>query len=260
MALARELMGRTRVHRLLEGYRDRPPAALEDIAVTLVKIAQLVADLAEVVELDINPLLADAAGVLALDARIRVTRPAIGGTGRFAIRPYPSELEEMVTLPNGRAFLLRPIRPEDEPPLREGFRKLSPESVRMRFFAPLHELGHPLAARLTQIDYEREMALVLTDRGPPGQMPIYAVVRINADPDGDRAEFAITVRDDMAGQGIGTLLMRRILRYAADRGIGEVYGDVLAENERMLTLCRELGFDLRHFARDPGIVRVSRAP
>jgi acetyltransferase len=260
MALARELMSRTRVYRLLQGYRDRPKAALDAIAVSLVKVAQLAADLAEVTELDINPLLADHEGVLALDARVRVKRSDVRGSERFAIRPYPRELEDLVALPDGRCFLLRPVRPEDEPQFREGFQKLSAEHVRMRFFAPMRELTHQSAARLTQIDYEREMALVLTDNGVAGQMPIYGGVRMIAEPDGGRAEFAVTVRDDMAGQGLGTLLMRRILQYAASRGIGEIYGTVLAENKAMLALCRDLGFHLSYETEEPGIVRVSRAP
>ena len=231
LKLARELMAETRVFRLLQGYRDRPPAALDEIALTLVKVSQLIVDIGEIVELDINPLLADAAGVIALDARIRVKstdRPAVA---RLAIRPYPRELEEVVTLADGAKFLLRPIRPEDEPELRAAFNKLSPESIRLRFFIPLRALSHDLAARLTQIDYDREMALIATEPGPAGRRPIYAVVRIATDPDKERAEFAIVVRDDIAGRGLGTLLMSKIMAYATSCGIREIFGDVLPENE-----------------------------
>lgn len=242
MNLAYELMRQTRVFKLLQGYRDRPPAALDEIALTLIKLSQLIADLPEVTELDINPLLADDEGVIALDARIKVHKAAGEGTARFAIRPYPRELEAPVDLLSGRALLLRPIRPEDEPALRHAFTLLSPQSIRMRFFAHLKEMSHALGARLTQIDYEREMALILTDpRGTPDSQ-IYAVVRISADPDNEAAEFAVIVRDDMTGQGLGEILMRRMIDYARGRGIGNLFGDVLVGNDTMLAFCRRLGF------------------
>ena len=136
MHLAHQTIARTRVHSLLQGFRGRPPAALEDIALTLIKISQLVIDFGEVVELDINPLLADEFGVIALDARIRVRRSEEPPAQRLAIRPYPKELEETVNLSDGRTFLFRPMRPEDEPALQELFSHLSPEAIRMRFFAP----------------------------------------------------------------------------------------------------------------------------
>jgi acetyltransferase len=258
LKLARELMAQTRVFGLLQGYRDRPPAALDEIAITLVKASQLIIDVGEIVELDINPLLADASGVIALDARIRVKptdRPAVA---RLAIRPYPRELEEVVTLADGAKFLLRPIRPEDEPELREAFKKLSLESIRLRFFIALRALSHDLAARLTQIDYDREMALIATEAGPAGMRPIYGVVRIATDPDRERAEFAIVVRDDVAGRGLGTLLMSKIVSYATSCGVREIFGDVLPENENMLSICRRLGFNLRHDTDTPSIVRVSK--
>jgi len=258
LKLARELMAQTRVFRLLQGYRDRPPAALDDVALTLVKISQLTVDFGEIVELDVNPLLADASGVIALDARIRVKptdRPAVA---RLAIRPYPRELEEVVSLGDGATFLLRPIRPEDEPELQATFRKLSPENIRLRFFIPLRTLSHDLAARLTQIDYDREMALVVTEPGPAGTRPIYGVVRIATDPDKERAEFAIVVRDDVAGRGLGTLLMSKITAYAASCGIREIFGYVLSENENMLSICQRLGFALHRDTDTPNIIRVSK--
>ena len=211
MRLAHDLMAQTRVHRLLRGYRDWPAADLDAVALVLLKVAQLVADFAEVTELDINPLLADEHGVIALDARLRVAVAGQRAAERLAIRPYPKELEEEVTLADGRRLWLRPIRPEDEPALVAAFRKLSPEAVRLRFFAPLKELTHQAAARLTQIDYDREMALVLAEHGSAGAADLYAVARIAADPDNERAEFALTVRDDMAGRGCGTLLMHRLI-------------------------------------------------
>ncbi len=257
MHLAHEIMARTRVFRELEGFRGQPAADLDAIALTLIKAAQLAIDLPQVAELDINPLLADTHGVVALDARIKVRASTAAPGERLAIRPYPKELEEDVAVGDGRILLLRPIRPEDEPALQEAFARFTPEQIRLRFFVPMKTLSHVVAARFTQIDYDREMALVLTEHGIPGRTPIYAVVRISADPDNERGEYAIIVRPDMTGLGLGLLLMRRIIDYARRRGIGEVHGDVLHENTTMLRLCAALGFQRRAVADDPSLVRVT---
>ncbi|MGF1615283.1 MAG: GNAT family N-acetyltransferase [Gammaproteobacteria bacterium] len=259
MHLALELMSRTRIYRLLKGYRGTPGVDLNAIAMSLIKIAQVVIDHAEVVELDINPLLADEFGVLALDARIRVAAPEVLSSERLAIRPYPTELEENVPLGDGRTLLLRPIRPEDEPSLQATFSKLSPEEIRLRFFVPMKTLSHVTAARFTQIDYDREMALILTEPGIAGRTEIYGVVRIFSDPDNEKAEYAIIVRRDMTGMGLGVLLMRRIIDYAQSRKIKEIFGDVLRDNTTMLKLCQVLGFTRSVVADEPEIVRVSLA-
>jgi acetyltransferase len=132
-------------------------------------------------------------------------------------------------------------------------RKASPEAVRLRFFAPIKELTHETAAGLTQIDYDRQMALVLADRARPGAAELYAVARFSTDPDQQQAEFAIAVRDDVAGRGLGTLLMRRLIDYARGRGIGEIFGLVLAENRSMLAICRKLGFEETADPDDPAV-------
>ena len=256
MKLARDLMRGTRIYRMLKGYRGIPGVDLEAVALVLIKISQLVCDFAEIMELDINPLLAGPEGVVALDARLRIAPAAGNATSRLSIRPYPSELEQPIRLGDGRRLLLRPILPEDEPPLRDTFAKLHPETIRLRFFHTIKEMNHLMAARLTQIDYDREMALVLTGDGKPGEAEIFGVVRIGADPDNERAEYAVLVRDDMAGNGLGALLMRRIIDYARERGIKELFGDVLRENKAMLALCRKLGFSVG-FAGEPGVVRVT---
>jgi acetyltransferase len=250
------MLSRTRIYRLLRGVAGMPAANLDAVALALVRISQLVIEVPEVVELDVNPLLADQFGVVALDARIRVERPAESGS-RLAIRPYPKELEEIIPLGDGRTLLLRPILPEDEPSLRESFTKLTPEEIRLRFFVPMKTLDHVTAARFTQIDYDREMALVLTEPGIAGRTAIYGVVRLIADPDNERAEYAIIVNHDMTGMGLGILLMRRILDYASDRGLREVYGDVLRENRTMLKLCQVLGFTQSGVPEEPELVRVT---
>lgn len=260
LKLARELMSRTRVYRLLEGYRDVEPADMDAIAMTLVRLSQLVTDFAEIAELDLNPLVADARGVLTLDARIRLAPAASPGADRLAIRPYPKELEEPVELNDGRVLLLRPVTPEDEPAVRATFGRLSPEDLRFRFFAQVRFIDHVTAARFTQIDYDRQMVLVLTEKGVPGPTDIHGIVHLAEEPDRVRAEFAIVISPEFTGRGLGTFLMRRIVRYAEERGIGEVWGSVLPENKRMLDICRALGFAIARDREDPGIMRVSYRP
>jgi acetyltransferase len=255
--LAREVMARTRIYRQLEGYRGRPAANLDAIASTLIKISQLVIDLAEIDELDVNPLLADEYGVVALDARIKVAPASGPATLRLAIRPYPKELEETVPLGDGRELILRPVLPEDEPAFQEAFVKLTPDEVRLRFFTPIKTLSHVMAARFTQIDYDREMVLLLAAPGIPGKSEIYGVAQINADPDNERAEYAIIVRHDMTGMGLGLLLMRRLIDLARQRGIKEMFGDVLRENTTMLRMCEVLGFARSSVPDEPGLMRVT---
>ncbi|PWG62568.1 bifunctional acetate--CoA ligase family protein/GNAT family N-acetyltransferase [Spiribacter halobius] len=256
LKLAHEIIERTRIHRQLVGYRDRKPADLEAIAITLMRIAQIAADLSQVRELDINPLLASSEGVVALDARVRLGGDDRGAK-RLAIRPYPRELEETVHLDDGREFLLRPILPEDEPAVHRAFAQLTPEQIRMRFFAPIKQLSHVAAARFTQIDYDREMALVLTETGrPAGEADIFGVVHIHADPDNERAEYAVIVSHELTRRGLGRLLMERVIDYARRRGIREIRGDVLQENRAMLTLCKQLGFHRRPDPEDREIVHV----
>ncbi len=255
--LAHEAMSKTRIYRLLQGYRDRPPAALDAVAETLIKVARLVSDHPEIDELDINPLLADDLGVMALDVRVKLVPTDKTGPERLAIRPYPRELEESVTLKDGRRFLLRPVRPEDEPAFHLGFTRLTPEEIQLRFFTPLKTLSHIMAARFTQIDYDREMALVLADEGVAGEADIFGVARLAADPDNERAEYAIIVGHDITRQGLGELMMNRLIGYAKRRGIGEIYGEVLRRNVPMLGLCRKLGFAQSNVPDDPSIIHVT---
>jgi acetyltransferase len=251
--LAGRLMARTRVWQLLQGYRGKTPANIEAIVDVLIRLGQLAADQAEIRELDINPLLADAAGVIALDSRLRIAPAKSPGSARLAIAPYPNELESTERLRDGTALKLRPLRPEDEPMLHDLATHMSHEDLRLRFFTPLAGLSHAVAARLSQLDYDRELALLAELDGMA-----LGVAHFFADPDRLRAEYAIAVRSDWKGRGIGYLLMTRLIDIARERGIGELIGEVLRENQPMLQMCRELGFSVAPPPADPTIVLVKK--
>ncbi len=252
--LAEALIARTRVARLLEGYSDVRPAARADIVHALVSISQLAADFAEIKELDINPLLADADGVIALDARIRVAAAAGDHHDRLSIMPYPNRLERRLALKDGSEVPVRPIRPDDAPRLQQSVEESDAEDLRMRFLHPVRALPDLLAARLSQIDYSREMAFAALQPDDPDR--IIGVTHLSADPDGRRAEYAIMLRSDMKGRGLGRIMMKDLIGYARDRGIDEIFGEVLAENRPMLTLCRNLGFKVGPAPHEPGVMSV----
>ncbi|MDB5798981.1 MAG: family N-acetyltransferase [Paucimonas sp.] len=239
--LARELVNRTRVSRLLQGYRNRPAADFDAICDVLMRVSALVTDLDEVIELDINPLLADQHGVIALDVRVRI---GAANPQRLAIRPYPDELEQAIEW-RGQTVLLRPIRPEDGEEHVRFFKSLDPEDVRFRVFTRMSELLPLQLARLTQIDYDREMAFIATRRRADGSDETLGVVRAIADPDNEKAEFAVIVRSDMKGHGLGRLLMERIIDYCRQRGTGEIIGEALAYNRGLIRLALSLGFEVK---------------
>ncbi len=243
--LARELISRTRVARLLAGYRDHPPAKLDAICDVLIALSQMLADLPELAELDINPLLADHEGVIALDARLRVSRKQQSGASRFAITPYPIELAETVQW-NGETLLIRPIRPEDEPQHKAFVEALQPEDQRLRFFSVRRELPRSELARLAQIDYAREMAFIAVRTSPQGSSQTLGVVRAVIDPDNIDAEFAVIVRSDLKARGLGRILMRKMIAFLSGRGTRRMVGHVLRENDAMRKLAGSLGFETIH--------------
>ena len=251
--LARRLMARTRVWQLVQGYRGKPPANIEAIIEMLIRLGQLAADQAEIRELDINPLLADAAGIIAVDARLRIAVAQSPGSARLAIAPYPKELGSAERLRDGTVLRLRPLRPEDEPMLHDLAAHMSHEDLRLRFFTPVQGLTHVVAARLSQLDYDRGLALLAEGDGMA-----LGVVHFFADPDKLRAEYAIAVRSDWKGRGVGFLLMNRLIHIARQRGIGELVGEVLRENQPMLQMCRELGFSMVPQPADPAIMVVNK--
>ena len=239
--LARALVARTRVAKLLGGFRDTPAADLDALYAVLVAVSQLLADVPEIAELDINPLILGPEGAMALDARIRVSAKAPGGAEHFAIRPYPSGLCETVEW-HGRTLTLRAIRPEDEAQHLAFLARLTPEDVRMRIFHSRRSIEHSELARMTQIDYERETAIVAVAPGPDGNEETLGVARALTDPDNIDAEFGIIVRSDVKGTGLGHLLMSKLVRTLRDQGTHRLVGTVLKANARMLALAQELGF------------------
>ncbi len=245
MVLARDLISRTRVARLLAGYRNRPAADLDAVCRTLIQVSQLAADLPALAELDINPLLADSRGVIALDARIRVAAPSplAAGVDRLAIRPYPQEWEKTISW-QGKPLLLRPVKPEDGAAHIAFFNALDPEDVRYRMFIRTRQLQPAQLARLTQIDYDREMAFIATRMREDGQPETLGVARAIADPDNISAEFAVIVRSDLKGQGLGQILMRYLIDYCRSRGTRQLVGECLRGNSRILQLALKLGFEI----------------
>lgn len=252
LKLARELMRQTRIHRLLEGYRDRPAANLDAIAMSLVRLAAMVIEHPEIMEIDVNPLLADETGIIALDARVRVD--AQSPRQPLAIRPYPVSWTRQVNLPVIGQLMLRPIRPEDEWLYEAFLDRVTTADMRSRFLAAQSRLPHKFIARLTQIDYAREMAFVAIDAVSGA---LSGVSRLSADPDLERAEFAVLVASDIKGRGLGWQLMQVLIDYARAEGIGELFGSVLAENATMLKMCSELGFQIENDPHDGSVRQVT---
>jgi acetyltransferase len=257
LLLARELVKRTRVSASLAASASRPAADLEALHLTLMKISQLVTDHPEIVEIDVNPLLADERGAIAVGAFMRVARAAGAAADRLAIRPYPQGLEERAALSDGREVLLRPVRPEDEPAHSELISRLSPEDARFRFFHYVRSMPHSELARLTQIDYDREMAfLAIAREGGDGEPQTIGVVRTVADPDNHTAELSIVVRTDRKRLGLGRILLRKAVDYCRSRGTREIAGDVLVGNDSMLELARRFGGWTFSEPDEEGVIRI----
>ncbi len=247
MLLARQMIAETRVSRLLAGYRDHPPADLDALAAALVQTSELVIQHPEIRELDINPLLVDESGVIALDARMKIEDEALSPRKPLAIRPYPSQWEKRLDVAGLGAIDVRPVRPDDEERYRQFFARVSADDIRLRFFTARAGFSHELLARFTQIDYAREMAFVALS---PVEQELLGVVRVALDPDLVRGEYGILIRSDLKGRGLGWHLMSLLISYAREEGIAELSGLVLAENTTMLGMAREFGFETRSVPGD----------
>ena len=258
LQLARDLIERTRVSRLLRAYRDVPAVRPDAVALVLVKLAQMAADIPQIRELDINPLLADQTGVLVVDARIAV-RPATrkfagAGHANFAVRPYPSQWQRHLEVKDGWRVFVRPLRPDDEPLIHAFLQHVTAPDLRLRFFAAMKQFSHEFIARLTQLDYARAMAFVAFDEATHEML---GVVRIHSDSIYETGEYAILLRSDLKGRGLGWALMQLIIEYARSEGLKQIAGDVLQENIAMLNMCRELGFEIKADPAEHGICHVT---
>jgi acetyltransferase len=238
-ALARAQIERTRIAALLQGYRGRPAADIDGVVNVLVQLSRIVADHAEIVEIDINPLLCDPQGVIAVDARIRVQAAAEPAQARLAIRPYPQRFEGTVQTHEGGRYAVRPIRPEDEPALRRFADEVDNGDLWHQFFVPLRARTHETAARLSQIDYDREMTLVAWQ----GER-VAGLARAIADPDFETAECAVIIRADLREHGLGQQLLQALFGAIAALGVRHAVMRFPEEQTRIRAIADELGFDV----------------
>ena len=257
--LAERLISRTRAARMLDQFRDAPPVDRKLIEQVLMRVSEMVCELPEIMALDINPLLAGEHGVVAVDARIEMSEAhhEYEPYAHMAIHPYPSHFERHIVLSDGREILLRPIRPEDAEIEQIFVRALSEESRYFRFMNTIAELSPEMLLRFTQIDYDREMAFIAIYEQDAKDTEV-GVARYSVEPDGECAEFAVVVGDEWHGLGVGSMLIEALIESARQRGVRELYGEVLARNRPMLELAARLGFAQQHAASDEDMIRITR--
>jgi acetyltransferase len=266
--LARSLIARSRVAETLGEWRGASSVNREALEQVLLRVSEMVCELPQLREMDINPIIVDASGALAVDARIVIesTPPGVQHYSHLAILPYPSQYEQIWPLPGGGEYTVRPIHPDDATMLQEFMRSLSPESRYFRFVSSMQELPASLLARFTLIDYDREMALVAVSRergvGVDGEAVestrIVGVSRYITNPDRSSCEFSLVVADDFKGKGLGSRLMLSIMEFAREKGLAEIEGLVLANNPMMLKLMKSLGFQIKAFAEDADFKLVTQ--
>lgn len=271
--LARQLIERSRVAQTLGEWRGAGAVDMAALERILLRVSEMVCELPQLREMDINPIIVDESGAVAVDARIVIGHPPQGvgghanGYNHLAILPYPARYEQLWPLRGGGEYTVRPIHPDDAQMLQVLVHGLSPESRYFRFVSSMTELPPAMLARFTLIDYDREMALVavVSERkpGPAGELEqtqrIVGVSRYVTNPDRASCEFSLVVADDFNGRGLGARLMESIMEVARDKGLTEIEGLVLANNAGMLKLMRSLGFSVKPFPEDRDFVLVSHA-
>ena len=258
--LARRLIERARVAETLGEWRGAAPVNMEALEQVLLRVSEMVCELPQLREMDINPIIVDESGAVAVDARIVVDSapPSMRHYNHLAILPYPSQHEQVWPLHGGGEYTVRPIHPDDATMLQEFVRHLSPESRYFRFVSSIQELPATLLSRFPLIDYDREMALVAITRdrltGADGEVTevprVVGVSRYITNPDRTTCEFSLVVADDFKGRGLGSRLMLSIMDFAREKGLTEIEGLVLANNPTMLKLMRSLGFTVKTFVED----------
>lgn len=256
--ISQRLIGRTRISKMLGEYRNLPPIKMAALIDVLHRISEMACELSRVRELDINPLISDEEGVMALDVRIAVDAlsPTLDRYGHMAIHPYPGHLATTYQLASGQNITIRPIRPEDAEIEREFVRNLSPQAKYFRFMQALQELTPQMLVRFTQIDYNRELALIAVTE-EKGQLIEVAVARYSTKPDGSTCEFAVVVADQWQRKGIGQRLMLNLMDAAQNKGYRVMEGEILADNKPMIGMVSKLGFRIETSPYDEGI-KVAR--
>ncbi|WP_045226158.1 bifunctional acetate--CoA ligase family protein/GNAT family N-acetyltransferase [Methyloterricola oryzae] len=257
--IARSMIRQTHVSRMLQRFRNLPPANLDAVTHVLLRVSEMVCELPQIKEMDINPLMVDEDGAWALDARIVVhyKPPGQRPYDHMAIHPYPSHLVSSFQLFDGTDITIRPIRPEDAEMEKDFVRNLSPEARYFRFMESLQELSQEMLIRFTQLDYSRELAFIATIKRDSSEVEL-GVARYFSNPDGESGEIALVVLDEWQNKGIGTRLMSCVIDAAREKGFNSLHGEVLANNVKMLYLMTKLGFTHRSKPDEPGVVLVTK--
>jgi len=255
--LVRELIGGTRIARLLGRFRQMPPIRMEVLESLLLRVSEMVCELPWLKEMDINPIIIDEDGALAADARVIVDFVPVSGDryAHMAIYPYPSHLITDWQLPDGTLITIRPIRPEDAGIEKDFVHCLSQETRYFRFMNTINELSPAMLARFTQIDYDREMAMIAVTEQDGREIEI-GVSRYVINPDGESCEFALVVSDKWQHKAIGHKLMAGLLNAASQKGLKIMEGEVLASNQEMLRLITTLGFSVTTSEEDQTVMKV----
>ncbi len=256
-SLARNLINRTKISKALGEFRNMPAANKDSLVDVLLRVSNMACELPWLREMDINPLILDEHGAMAVDARIVVgiPKPSPDAYAHMAIHPYPADLESTFQLPDGRDVTIRPIRPEDAEIEQDFIRNLSDEAKYFRFMHAVHELTPEMLVRFTQIDYDREMALIVVT-WEDGKEVEHGVARYVTNPDQNSCEFAVVISDEFQGHGIGQRLMTRLMEIARARGLDMMEGEVLTANHRMLELVRSMDFQVQRSTENPGVQYV----
>jgi acetyltransferase len=255
--LARRLMEETKAYKLIQGWHGKPPADLGELETTLVNFSNLVVDFPEIAEIDINPLAISEGKPCALYARIILDEEYIKSPHPYphlVITPYPTRYVVPWKAPDGTEVLLRPFRPEDEPVEREFVTSLSAETLRTRFFSVFRSISHDWLVSYCNIDYDRHIAIVAEIKEEEKRR-IIGVARLVVQPDLNSGQYAVVVHDNSQRRGLGRKLMEILIRIGRDKGLDEIYGEVLPDNEKMLGLCRDLDFTMG--LPSQGMIRVS---
>ncbi|NHQ87814.1 bifunctional acetate--CoA ligase family protein/GNAT family N-acetyltransferase [Iodobacter sp. HSC-16F04] len=252
--LAEHLIRRTRIKKMLASFRNQPAVNIEAVKNVLLRVSEMVCELPQIKQLDINPLISDENGVIAVDASIIVAAvdSKAGRYAHMAIHPYPSHLMQLTQLKTGMPMILRPIRPEDADLLIQFVSRLSDETRYNRYMSVLKSLPQSLLARFTHLDYAREMAIAATVQAGQGEQ-IIGVARYTANPDKDSCEFAVVIDDAWQGKGLGNRLMEALFTAARDMGLSTIEGEVLTSNKTMLAFMKHLGFTIQTHPEDNGL-------